>query len=129
MRIAGLDHFVMTVASIAATRKFYCDVLGMEDIVFGSQERRALGFANCKINLHEVGHEFSPRARHAVAGSADICLIVDDLEAALTRLAAFGVPVELGPVPRTGANGSINSIYIRDPDDNLIELGQYEEGC
>lgn len=125
MRITGLDHLVLTVASIERTCAFYERVLGMEREIFAGG-RSALTFARQKINLHEAGCEFDPRARHAVPGSADLCFIVDDVAAAQARLEAEAVEVIEGPVPRTGANGPILSIYCRDPDGNLIELSQYK---
>lgn len=120
--IDRLDHLVLTVADIAGTCAFYEKTLGMTVETFGSG-RVALRFGRQKINLHEVGHEFEPKARLATAGSADLCFLtstpLEDVEAHLARV---GVPVELGPVPRTGAIGTILSVYIRDPDGNLIEI-------
>lgn len=120
--IDRLDHLVLTVADIAGTCAFYEKALGMTVETFGSG-RVALRFGRQKINLHEVGHEFEPKARLATAGSADLCFLtstpLEDVEAHLARV---GVPVELGPVPRTGAMGTILSVYIRDPDGNLIEI-------
>jgi catechol 2,3-dioxygenase-like lactoylglutathione lyase family enzyme len=85
-----------------------------------------LTFGTSKINLHETGKEFEPRALHPTPGSADICLIVDDgIADVIAQLAAAGVPVEAGPVERTGATGPIVSCYLRDPDHNLIELSNY----
>lgn len=125
MRISRLDHFVLTVADIDATVEFYTTVLGMSRVTFG-EGRVALRFGDSKINLHRAGHEFEPRAARATPGSADVCLVVDDdLDSVRHQLEASGVAVELGPVMRTGATGEIESLYIRDPDGNLVELSNY----
>ena len=123
MRIAALDHLVLTVADIAATEAFY-ERLGMRGETFG-EGRRALRFGDQKINLHEAGAEFEPHALRPVPGSADLCFLVEDaLDDVARRLADAGVPIELGPVERTGAVGSIESLYVRDPDGNLVELAR-----
>jgi catechol 2,3-dioxygenase-like lactoylglutathione lyase family enzyme len=125
VRVDRLDHLVLTVASIEATVEFYARVLGMGVVTFGAG-RTALTFGTSKINLHETGKEFEPRASHPTPGSADICLIVDDgIADVVAQLAVAGVPVEAGPVERTGATGPIVSCYLRDPDHNLIELSNY----
>jgi catechol 2,3-dioxygenase-like lactoylglutathione lyase family enzyme len=125
MRVSRLDHLVLTVESIDATVAFYTRVLGMKAITFGAG-RTALTFGISKINLHEKGKEFEPKALHPVPGSADLCLIVEeDIGALMAELADAGVEVELGPVQRTGATGPIISCYLRDPDQNLIELSNY----
>jgi len=121
MGILHLDHFVLTVASIDETCRFYQNVLGMKPVSFGDG-RIALKFGSQKINLHEVGNEFEPRARLATAGSADLCFIVEDLAEIQAQIAKSGIEIIEGPVQRTGANGPISSIYIRDPDGNLLEL-------
>jgi len=126
MRIDRLDHLVLTVASIDATAEFYTRVLGMEVVTFGAG-RTALAFGTSKINLHEAGKEFEPKARRPTPGSADLCLIVEDgITEVMAELAAAGVDTEEGPVPRTGATGPITSCYLRDPDGNLIELSNYQ---
>jgi catechol 2,3-dioxygenase-like lactoylglutathione lyase family enzyme len=128
MLVSRFDHVVLTVASIDATVDFYTRVLGMTAVTFGDG-RTALRFGDSKINLHQAGHEFEPKARHPAPGSMDLCLIVDDpIEDALAQLAAAGVAVEEGPVARTGATGEIVSCYLRDPDGNLIELSNYRAG-
>ncbi|HWN32043.1 MAG TPA: VOC family protein [Pseudonocardia sp.] len=125
MKVNRLDHFVLTVADIDATVAFYGGVLGMTEVSFGAG-RRALAFGSSKINLHERGKEFEPKAEHATPGSADICLIVDDpIDDVIAQLGAAGVPIEEGPVERTGATGPIVSCYLRDPDRNLVELSNY----
>ena len=128
MRVNRFDHVVLTVASIDATVDFYTRVLGMAAVTFGDG-RTALRFGNSKINLHQAGHEFEPKARHPAPGSIDLCFIVDDpIEDVPGQLAAAGVAIEEGPVARTGATGEIVSCYLRDPDGNLIELSNYRTG-
>ncbi|MFJ1911839.1 VOC family protein [Streptomyces sp. NPDC088147] len=125
MRVERLDHLVLTVADIEATVDFYTRFLGMEPVVFGDG-RRALAFGQSKINLHRAGHEFEPKAARPTPGSADLCFVVaDPLERVIAELAAQGVPVEEGPVERTGALGPFVSVYVRDPDGNLVELSHY----
>lgn len=126
MRIDRLDHLVLTVADVEATVEFYRDVLGMEPVVFGDG-RTALHFGRSKINLHQVGREFEPKAAHPVAGSADLCLItLDPLDDVIAELTAHRVVIEQGPVGRTGALGPMRSVYFRDPDQNLIEVSRYD---
>ncbi|XP_008067884.1 glyoxalase domain-containing protein 5 [Carlito syrichta] len=123
--IRRLDHIVMTVKSINDTAMFYSKILGMEVTTF-KKDRKALCFGDQKFNLHEVGKEFEPKAAHPVPGSLDICLITEvPLEEMIQHLKACDVPIEEGPVPRTGAKGPIMSIYFRDPDRNLIEVSNY----
>lgn len=125
MHIDRLDHLVLTVADIDATVSFYTRVLGMKAVTFGAG-RTALAFGHSKINLHQAGHEFEPNARRPTPGSADLCLIAaDPLEELTEELIARDVPIEEGPVERTGATGSILSVYFRDPDQNLIEVSNY----
>lgn len=125
MQIDRIDHLVLTVADIAATCAFYERALGMQRVTFGAG-RVALAFGRQKINLHQVGHEFAPKAARPTRGSADLCVIAaEPLEAVLAHLAAVGVPIEEGPVARSGALGPITSVYLRDPDDNLVEIAVY----
>jgi len=120
-----VDHFVLTVQSIEQTCTFYKMVLGMEVETF-SEGRKALKFGNQKINLHEVGKEFLPRAENPKAGSGDFCLITDTpLKDVIGHLETCDVQIEEGPVNRTGAKGPIISIYFRDPDMNLVEVSNY----
>lgn len=124
--INRLDHLVLTVADIEATCAFYTGVLGMEVVTFG-EGRKALSFGAQKINLHQAGKEFEPKSQHPTPGSADLCFISDTpLDAVAVHLEACGVAIEEGIVPRTGATGPIQSIYIRDPDQNLIEISTYD---
>ncbi|XP_036404421.1 glyoxalase domain-containing protein 5 [Megalops cyprinoides] len=125
VRISGLDHLVLTVKSVPDTLAFYSKVLGMEIITFKG-DRKALGFGQQKFNLHQAGQEFEPKALRPTPGSADLCLITDTpLQRVAEHLQACGVIVEEGPVERSGAVGSITSLYFRDPDDNLIEVSNY----
>ncbi len=125
MRIDRIDHLVLTVEDIDTSIAFYVGVLGMTVTTFGS-DRKALTFGTSKINLHQRGREYEPKALAPTPGSADLCFIVDDpLDAVLAELAATGIAVEEGPVERTGARGPITSVYLRDPDANLIELSNY----
>ncbi|WP_341915248.1 VOC family protein [Ferrovibrio terrae] len=124
--IDSLDHLVLTVRDIDATVRFYESVLGMQAVRFTAKDgsaRVALGFGRQKINLHQQGREFEPKAKTAMPGSADLCFLtakpVADVAAHLQQL---GIAVIEGPVPRTGATGPILSIYLRDPDGNLLEV-------
>ncbi len=125
IRINRLDHFVLTVASIEAACDFYSRVLGMEVRTF-AEGRKSLHFGASKINLHRSGGEFDPKAAKPTPGSADVCLIADTpMEQVVAHLGECGVAVIEGPVRRTGATGTINSVYFRDPDGNLIEVSNY----
>jgi len=125
MKIDSIDHLVLTVHNIEATCEFYHRVLGMEVVTFGSA-RKALQFGQQKINLHELGNEFAPKAKHPTPGSGDICLITSlPLEQVQDHIIACGVEIILGPVTRTGSLGAITSIYLRDLDGNLIEVSNY----
>ena len=120
--ITSIDHFVLTCADVDATIDFYVRVLGMTAETFGAG-RRALSFGNQKINLHQAGAEFEPKARVATPGSGDFCLLSDLPVAEIARhLAAEGVEVIEGPVAKTGAAGALLSIDFRDPDGNLVEV-------
>lgn len=123
MRIAALDHLVLTVADIGATVAFY-ERLGMRAEKFAGG-RIALRFGDQKVNLHPAGAEFEPHALRPVPGSADLCFLIDGSLADVARLLAeAGVPIELGPVEREGAVGAMDSLYLRDPDGNLVELSR-----
>ena len=122
--IDHLDHLVLTVANIDATVAFYTSALGMELVTFDG--RKALRFGEQKINLHLAGNEFEPKAAHPTPGSADLCFITKtSLEGVISHLISKGYVIELGPVERTGAVGRMRSIYLRDPDSNLIEISNY----
>jgi catechol 2,3-dioxygenase-like lactoylglutathione lyase family enzyme len=125
MDIKNLDHLVLTVANLESTCKFYSLALGMEIIEFG-ENRRALKFGNQKINLHQHGCELEPKAFKPMPGTADLCFITDfPLPEVMQELKEKCIEIEEGPVERTGANGKIISIYLRDPDMNLIEVSNY----
>jgi len=125
MLISHIDHLVLTVKNIDETCTFYTEVLGMNIVTFG-EGRKALSFGQQKINLHEVGKEFEPKATKATSGSADLCLITDfPLSEVVNHFNKLGILIEEGPIKRTGAVGPITSVYIRDPDGNLIEVSNY----
>jgi catechol 2,3-dioxygenase-like lactoylglutathione lyase family enzyme len=125
MKIERLDHLVLTVADIAKTCEFYEKVLGMETVTFGTG-RKALSFGQQKINLHQAGKEFEPKAVRPTPGSGDLCFITSTpVAAVVVHLKKAGVAIEEGPVARTGAIGPIQSVYFRDPDGNLIEVSNY----
>ncbi|RBQ07031.1 VOC family protein [Pedobacter miscanthi] len=125
MDIKNLDHLVLTVANLESTCKFYSVALGMEIIEFG-ENRKALKFGNQKINLHQYGAEFEPKAFKPMPGTADLCFVTDfPLREVMQELKEKCIEIEEGPVERTGANGKIISVYLRDPDMNLIEVSNY----
>jgi catechol 2,3-dioxygenase-like lactoylglutathione lyase family enzyme len=116
-----LDHLVLTVANIDATVDFYTEVLGMDLIKVDG--RKALAFGIQRLNLHQRGHEFDPKAAHPTPGSADLCfLTTTSLDTVMEYLKEQKVHIEAGPVERDGAIGKLRSIYLRDPDRNLIEI-------
>ena len=132
--IDHLDHLVLTTARPEACVDFYTRVLGMqlETFIGGTPpvERRALRFGAQKINLHVQGAEFEPKAHLPVPGSLDLCFLAAiPLEAVIARLDAAGWPIVEGPVLRTGATQKIRSVYVRDPDFNLIELSEPAPGA
>lgn len=123
--IDHLDHLVLTTADEAACVLFYCTVLGMELQTFG-EGRKAFVFGQQKINLHIQGREFEPKAQYPMPGALDLCFIAAvPLGQVEQRLAAHSIAIECGPVQRTGARGPIRSVYVRDPDHNLIEISEY----
>jgi catechol 2,3-dioxygenase-like lactoylglutathione lyase family enzyme len=122
MHISHLDHLVLTVEDMERTLEFYRRVLGMTAIVFAGN-RKALKFGKQKINLHPAGSSIRPRAAMPQPGSADLCLITDTpMAEILGHLAQCGIVIEEGPVQRSGSAGPIQSVYIRDPDGNLLEI-------
>lgn len=125
MEIERIDHLVLTVRDIPATCDFYSRVLGMQVVTFGGG-RKALRFGRQKINLHERGKEFEPKALQPTPGSGDLCFITEvSLPQVVDHIRSCGIQIIEGPVRRTGAVGPIESIYIRDPDGNLIEVSNY----
>jgi len=126
MQVERLDHLVLTVKDIAATSDFYQTVLGMKTAMF-AENRKALVFNAGKINLHEAGNEFRPKALQPTPGSADLCFITKTpVSAVVEKLRSLSIPIIEGPVKKTGAFGPLLSIYLRDPDGNLIEISNEE---
>ncbi|HLX24189.1 MAG TPA: VOC family protein [Usitatibacter sp.] len=125
MKIDRIDHIVLTAFDIERTLDFYSRVMGMEPITFAGG-RRGLAFGRQKINLHQAGREFEPKALKPVPGSLDLCFITETpLEDVIARLKENGVVIVDGPVPKTGALGPMMSVYFRDPDGNLVEVSNY----
>ncbi len=123
--IDHIDHIVLTTADEAACIAFYVDLLGMKLEVFGA-DRKAFVFGKQKINLHVKGREFEPKAHLPVPGALDLCFIAGmPLAQVVERLQVKGVAIVEGPVRRTGAQGPIESVYLRDPDLNLVEISTY----
>lgn len=131
-QVLSLDHLVLTVADLPASIAFYRDVLGMVPEQFTPADgtpRRALKFGGQKINLHVRGAEFEPKAAVPAPGSADLCFLSDvPLDRWQAHLARYDITIEQGPVHRTGAMGPILSLYLRDPDGNLIEISNRLDG-
>lgn len=127
MEIKNIDHIVLTVANIDKTVVFYTDILNFQVVTFGNN-RKALTFGNQKINLHQKGHEFEPKACEPTCGSADLCFIsATDIETVVEELKQKNIEIIEGIVDRTGALGKIRSVYFRDPDMNLIEVSNYSK--
>ncbi len=127
MKLNNLDHLVLTVRDLEVTCEFYSRVLGMEVMTFGGG-RKALSFGRQKINLHQAGQEFEPKAMVPTPGSGDLCFITNTpLVEVIEHLKKCNIDILEGPVSRTGATGPIESVYLRDPDGNLIEVSNYVE--
>ena len=125
MNIKAVDHIILTVKDIEKSVKFYENVLGMKKNIFANG-RVSLKFGSQKINLHQAGQEFEPKAAFPMPGSIDICLITDmKIEQVSNHFKKLDIQIIEGPIKRTGANGPIISLYIRDPDNNLIEVSNY----
>ncbi|EEG7603307.1 VOC family protein [Salmonella enterica] len=125
MIIDRIDHLVLTVSDISTTIRFYEEVLGFSAVTF-KQNRKALIFGAQKINLHQQEMEFEPKASRPTPGSADLCFITSTpINDVVSEILQAGISIVEGPVEKTGATGEIMSIYIRDPDGNLIEISQY----
>jgi catechol 2,3-dioxygenase-like lactoylglutathione lyase family enzyme len=125
--IDHIDHIVLTTRELNACIRFYTEVLGMklERFRTPTEERLALKFGHQKINLHEWGKEFEPRAHVAVPGSLDLCFIAAvPLDQVISRLNQLQVKILEGPVAKTGAVSKLRSVYVRDPDLNLIEISE-----
>ena len=127
VRIDRIDHIVLTVHDLERTIDFYSRVLGMEPVTFAGG-RRGLAFGRQKLNLHQAGREFEPKARAPAPGAIDLCFISETpLAGVIARLQEQGVVIIEGPVDKTGALGPMKSVYFRDPDGNLIEVSNYPE--
>jgi catechol 2,3-dioxygenase-like lactoylglutathione lyase family enzyme len=125
--IDRLDHIVITAWDVERTLEFYERVLGMTPVTFAGG-RRALAFGRQKINLHQAGREYEPKALKPVPGAIDLCFIATTpLAEVIEHVKACGVAIVEGPVPKTGALGPMQSIYLRDPDGNLVEISNYED--
>lgn len=125
MKISAMDHFVLTTQNVEDCLRFYTETLGMEPKE--TNGRFLLRFGSQKINIHTRPAEFLPAAEHPVAGSLDLCFeIEDDIEAALAELKSKNACLVTDIVERNGAKGKMRSIYLRDPDGNLIELASYK---
>jgi catechol 2,3-dioxygenase-like lactoylglutathione lyase family enzyme len=125
--IDHVDHIVLTTRDLAGCIRFYTEVLGMKLESFSTPTgtRQALKFGAQKINIHEWGREFTPRAHVAAPGTLDLCFIASvPLEQVIARLEAARVPILEGPVMKTGAVSRIRSVYVRDPDLNLVEISE-----
>ncbi|HEV8672252.1 MAG TPA: VOC family protein [Candidatus Limnocylindria bacterium] len=122
MRVQRIDHVVLTVADLDRTIDFYQRALGMTAVSFGAG-RRALAFGDQKLNLHQAGREFEPKARQPTPGAIDLCFTTDvPLDEVAAHLHSCSVEIELGPVEKIGARRPLRSLYFRDPDGNLIEV-------
>jgi catechol 2,3-dioxygenase-like lactoylglutathione lyase family enzyme len=122
MKIVAIDHVVLTVEDVDRTIAWYGDVLGLSVTSYGDG-RLALTFGEQKLNLHAAGREIAPHAQRPTPGSADVCFIVDaSTDETVAALRQAGVEIELGPVERIGATATLTSVYVRDPDGNLVEL-------
>jgi catechol 2,3-dioxygenase-like lactoylglutathione lyase family enzyme len=127
LRIDRIDHIVITAFDVERTLDFYSKVMGMEPITFAGG-RRGLAFGKQKINLHQSGREFEPKALKPTPGSMDLCFITETpLVEVISHLKSHGVAIAQGPVEKTGAQGPMMSVYFRDPDGNLIEVSNYGE--
>ena len=123
--IDRIDHIVLTVFDIERTLDFYSRVLGMEPVTFAGG-RRGLSFGRQKLNLHQAGREFEPKALRPAPGAIDLCFItLGSLDDVMASLREHGVAIIEGPVDKTGALGPMKSVYFRDPDGNLIEVSRY----
>lgn len=131
MRIESLDHVVLTVRDVRATGDFYARVLGMRVSIYEDPNQTfhfgEMRFGNQKINLHQAGHEFEPKALLPTPGAGDLCFITSASPDEIVRhLRACGVEIVEGPAPRIGARGPMTSVYVRDPDQNLVEIAHYD---
>jgi len=125
MKVKEIDHLVLTAGNIDLTIEFYTTVLGME-LESSKDGRKALRFGMQKINLHKAGQEISPHAKHPLPGSADLCFITEaSIQQVVKHLNSYGITILEGPVEKLGTTGPVMSIYIQDPDGNLIEISTH----
>jgi catechol 2,3-dioxygenase-like lactoylglutathione lyase family enzyme len=125
IKIDRIDHIVLTVFDLERTIDFYSRVLGMEPVTFAGG-RRGLAFGRQKLNLHQAGREFEPKALNPAPGAIDLCLVTETpLAQVIDELRSHGIAIIQGPVDKTGAMGPIKSVYFRDPDGNLVEVSNY----
>jgi len=128
--IDHIDHIVLTTRDREGCIRFYTEVLGMKLTRFKTptEERIAFSFGSQKINLHEWGREFTPRAHVAAPGTLDLCFVAAvPLESVIEKLNEEKIKIVEGPVMKTGAQGPIRSVYVRDPDLNLVEISVYNK--
>ncbi len=128
MDVTGIDHLVLYVEDVERSCEFYADELGIADVERFDGGRIALDFGTAKLNLHRAGEEYVPHADEPTPGATDFCLLVEgSVDAISTRLEGAGIPLVEGPVDKVGARGPLRSVYVRDPDGNLVELARAEE--
>ena len=126
MRVTAIDHLVLYATDVEATCAFYTETLDIAEREEFAGGRVALSFGETKLNVHQAGDEYDPHAADPAPGSADFCLVVDEpMEPLKERIERSGVEIIEGPGPRTGARGEMESLYVRDPDGNLVELAHY----
>ena len=131
MQIERLDHVVLTARDVQATADFYARVLGLRAEIHEDPSHTfhygALHFGQQKINLHQAGHEFEPKALLPTPGAADLCFVTTaSPEEVVQHLQTCGIQILEGPVPQSGARGPMTSVYFRDPDQNLVEIAHYD---
>jgi catechol 2,3-dioxygenase-like lactoylglutathione lyase family enzyme len=127
MHVTGIDHLVLYATDVERTCEFYAETLGVATVETFAGGRVALSFGTTKLNLHPAGDEYDPHAADPVPGSADFCLVVNEpIPRVVDRIEDAGVAVVEGPSTRTGARGEMESVYVRDPDGNLVEFAHYE---
>ena len=126
MNIVGIDHLVLYATDVERTCEFYVDVLGAGDIEEGKDDRVAISFGTTKLNLHPAGDEYVPHATTPTPGGADFCLLVDEpIEEIAEKIHKAEVPIVHGPTTKVGARGKMQSVYVHDPDGNLVEFAAY----
>jgi len=127
MEVTGIDHIVLYATDIEDTCTFYADLLGVATVEEFDNGRVALSFGTTKINIHPAGDEYTPHAADPTPGAADFCLIVDEpIETVKERIEKAGIEIVHGPVRKVGARGPLRSVYVSDPDGNLVEFARYE---